>query len=63
MWKQLTDSSLTTDELISLIADLSSDRDAFDTHKVLCASDAQSVVDVMDKVHVHSRVRMTGPLT
>ena len=62
-WKRLIDSFLTTDERISLIADLCSDRHVFGTHKALSASDAQSVVDVIDKVLVHSRVRMTGPLT
>ena len=63
VWKQLIDSSLTRDERISLIAGVSSDRDVFSAHKALSASDAQSVVDVIDEVPVHSRVRMTGPLT
>ena len=63
VWKHLTDGPLTTDERISLIADLFSDRDAVGTHRALSESDAQSVVDVMDEVLVHSRVRMTGSLT
>ena len=59
----MTDGPLTTDERISLIADLFSGRDAIDTHRALSGSDAQSVVDVIDEVLVHSRVRMTGPPT
>ena len=55
VWKYLIDGSLTTDERISLITDLCSDRDVFGTHKTLSVSDAQSVVDVIDKVLVHSR--------
>ena len=63
LWKRLIDSPLTTDERVSLITDLSSDHHVFRTYRTLSASDAQSVVDVIDKVLVHSRVRMTGPLT
>ena len=63
VWKHLTDGPLTTDERISLIADLLSDRDAVGTHRALGESDAQSVVDVMDEVLVRFRVRTTGPLT
>ena len=63
VWKRLIDSPLTTDERISLITDLCSDRDVFVTHKTLSVDDAQSVVDVIDEVLVHSRVRMIGPLT
>ena len=59
----MTDGPLTTDERISLIADIFSDRDVIDTHKALSGSDAQSVVDVIDEVLFHSRVRMTGSLT
>ena len=63
VWKHLTDSPLTTDERASLIASLSSDRDEIDILKALSKSDAQSVIDAIDEVLVHSRVRMTGPLT
>ena len=63
VWKRLIDSPLTTDERVSLITDLYSGKHVLRTHKTLSASDAQSVVDVIDKVLVHSRVRMTGPLT
>ena len=63
VWKRLVNSPLTADERVSLIADLFSDRDEIDALKVLSMSDAQSVIDAIDKVLVHSRVRMTGPLT
>ena len=62
MWKRLIDSPLTTDERVSLITDLFSDRDKIDTLKVLSGRDAQSVIDVIDEVLVHSRVIMTGSL-
>ena len=62
MWKHLIDSSLTTDERVSLIADLFSNRDEIDSLKALSGSDAQSVIDVIDEVLFHSHVRMTGPL-
>ena len=52
-----------TDERVSLITDLLSDRDKIDTLKALSGRDAQSVIDVIDEVLVHSRVKMTGPLT
>ena len=63
VWKYLTDSPLTTDERVSLIVDLFSDRDEIEVLKALSWSDAQSVIDVIDEVLVHSHVRMTGPLT
>ena len=63
VWKHLTDSPLTTDERVSLIADLFSDQGEIDALKALNGSDAQSVIDVIDKVLVHFHVRMTGPLT
>ena len=63
VWKHLTDSPLTTDERVSLIADIIFDRDEIDTLKTLRGSDAQSVIDVIDEVLVHSHIRMTGPLT
>ena len=63
VWKYLIDSPLTTDERVSLIADLFSDRDKIDALETLSGSDAQSVIDVIDEVPVRSHVRMTGPLT
>ena len=63
VWKHLVDSPLTTDERVSLIADLFSGPDEIDTLKSLSESDAQSAVDVMDEVLVHSHVRITSPLT
>ena len=63
VWKNLTDSRLTTDQRVSLIADLFSDPDEIDTLKALGGGDAQSVIDAIDEVLVHSRARMTGPLT
>ena len=63
VWKYLIDSPLTTGERVSLIADLFSDREEMDALKTLSGSNAQSVIDVIDEVLVHSRVRMIGPLT
>ena len=63
MWKYLTDSPLTTDERVSLIADIFSNQDEIDALKSLSESDAQSVIDVIDEVLVHLRVRMIGLLT
>ena len=63
VWKHLTDDALTADERVSLIADLFSDPDEIDTFKTLSESDAQSAVDAMNEVLVHSHVRMTSPLT
>ena len=62
VWKHLIDSPLTTDECVTLIADLFSDHDKIDTLMALSGSDAQSVIDVIDEVLVCSHVRMTGPL-
>ena len=62
VWKTLIDNSLTTDERVSLITDLFSNRDATDSLNTLNESDAQSVIDAIDEVLVHSHVRMTGPL-
>ena len=63
MWKYLADSPLTTDKRVSLIADIFSDQDEVDAFKTLSGTDAQSVIDVIDGVLVHLRVRMTGLLT
>ena len=63
VWKYLIGSPLTTDERVSLIADLLFDRDEVNTLKALSGSDAQSVIDAIDEVLVHPRVRMTDPLT
>ena len=50
-------------ERVSLIKVLFSNHDETDALKALSRSDAQSVIDVIDEVLVHSHVRMTGPLT
>ena len=63
VWKHLTNDPLTTDERVSLIADLFSDRDEIDTLKALSGGDAQSVIDAIDEVPVRFHVRMTGLLT
>ena len=63
VWKHLIDRPLTTDGRVSLIADLLSDPDEVKTLKALSGSDAQSVIDAIDKVLVHFHVRVTGPLT
>ena len=62
-WKHLIDSPLTTDERVSLIAGLFSDRDETESLKGLGGGDAQSFIDVIHEVLLHSHVRMTGPLT
>ena len=63
VWKHLISSPLTTDERVSLIADLLSDRDEIDALKALSGGDAQSVVNVIDEVLGYSRARTTVPLT
>ena len=63
MWKQLIDRPFTTDERASLIVDLFSDPDEIEALKDLSGSDAQSFIDMVDEVRIHSHVRMTGPLT
>ena len=62
VWKNLADSPLTTDQRVSLIADLLSDQDEIDALKALNGSNAQPVIDVIDEVLVRFHVRMTGPL-
>ena len=62
-WKHLTDSPLSTDKRISLIADIFSDPDEVKSLKTLSGGDAQSVIDVIDEVLIHFHVRRTGPLT
>ena len=58
-WKRLTDRPLAADECISLITDLFSDRNEIEVVEGLSGDDAQSFVDVMDKVlplpHSHLR--------
>ena len=63
MWKHLADRPFTTDERVSIIADLFSDPDEIEALKDLSGSDAQSFVDMVDEVSFHSHVRMTNPLT
>ena len=63
MWKNLIDRPLTTDERVSLIADLLSDPDEIEALKGLSRSDTQSFVDVLDEVPLHFRVWIIGPLT
>ena len=63
LWKHLIDRPLTKDERVSLIADLFSDRSEIETLKGLNGGDAQSFIDVIDEVPVHSCLRIAGPLT
>ena len=63
LWKHLIDRPLTTDEHVSLVADLFSDRDEVEALKGLSGGDAQLFIDVVDKVSFRSRVRMAGLLT
>ena len=62
MWKHLIDRPFTTDERVSLITDLFSDRDEIEVLKNLSGGDAQSFIDMVDEVPLHSHVRVTGPL-
>ena len=50
VWKHLIDRPLTTDERVSLITDLFSDRDETEALKGLSRGDAQSFIDVIDEV-------------
>ena len=57
VWKHLINRPLTTDERISLIADLFSDRDEMEALKDLSGGDAQSFIDMIDEVPLRSHVR------
>ena len=63
VWKHLIDCPFTTDERVSLITDLFSDRDEIEALKGLGRGDAQSFIGVIDEVPFHSHVRITGLLT
>ena len=63
VWKHLIERTFTTDERVSLITDLFSDRGEIEALKNLSGGDAQLFVDVIDEVPSHSRAGMTGPLT
>ena len=62
-WKYLIDRPLTTDERVSLIANLFSDHDETETLKDLSGGDAQSFIDVIDRVPLRPHVGMIGSLT
>ena len=49
-WKRLIDRPLTTNECMSLIAEILSDRSEVEAIKRLSTDEAQSFVDVLDKV-------------
>jgi len=53
VWKRLIDHSLGTNERIPLIAELFSDRDETEAIKCLSRDDAETFVDVVDKVLPH----------
>ena len=55
-WKRVVDLPLASDEQISLIADIFTDRDETEVVKCLYGDDAQSFVDVLDKVLPYSSV-------
>ena len=50
LWKSLVDSSLTLNEQTILITDIFSDRDETEAVKSLRGEDAQSFIDLVDKV-------------
>ena len=52
-WKSLIDHPLTSEERITLIADIFSDRDEAEAVKRLHGDDAQSFVDIIDEVLLH----------
>ena len=53
-WERLINHPLPTNECISLITDLFSDRDEVEAIKRLSRANAQSFVDVLDEVFPHS---------
>lgn len=53
-WKRLIDRPLDTNERISLITDIFSDRSEIEAVRHLGGDDAQSFVDVMDEVSLSS---------
>jgi len=60
-WKRLIDCSLTTDERISLIATIFSDRGEVEMVKDLSGDDAQSFVNVIDEVLRHFISEVSHP--
>ena len=52
-WKSLIDHPLTSDQRITLIADIFSDRDETEAVKHLHGDDAQSFVNIIDEVLLH----------
>jgi len=52
-WERLINSSLSTHERISLIASIFSDRNDAKTFDNLSGDDAQTFVDVIDRVRLH----------
>ena len=55
-WKRLIDHPLTRDERVSLITTVFSDRDEIEAVKRICRDDAQSFVNVIDEVLLHSSI-------
>ena len=55
-WKRAVELPLASHEQISLITDIFSDRDEIEAVKRLYGDDAQTFVDVIDKVPPHSLV-------
>ena len=53
-WRQLINPALTTRERVSVNMAIFSDRDEVDIIERLCGNDAQTFVDVIDKVRLHT---------
>ena len=63
LWKHLIDRPFTKDQRVSLIEDLFSDGSEMEALKDLGGGDAQSFIDVVDEVSLHSCVKITALLT
>jgi len=53
-WKQLISHGLSTDERVSLITSIFSDRDKTEEVERLSGDDAQTFIDVIDEVSVYT---------
>ena len=62
-WERLIRSPLATDERVTLITAILSNREEIEIIRRLCRDAAQTFIDVIYKVHVFLHLRRTGPLT
>ena len=62
-WKRLAHHPLSPSDRVPLIIDLFFDRDEVEALKHISTDDAQSFIDVLDEVPLHSYPKRVGSLT